>query len=87
MMMMSQLTLMVAAWATLKAPRLWEVVLDKVTGDSVQQGVPMMVISQLTLMLAAWAMHIVQPMMMAHTHTALRETVTSFPPDACTCEE
>ena len=47
----------------------------------------MMVISQLTLMLAAWAMHIAQPIMMAHTHTAVRETVTSLPPVACTFEE
>ena len=87
MMMTSQLTLMVAAWAMLTAPRLCRVVLDKVTGDSVQQGAPMMVISQLTLMLAAWAMHIAQPMMMAHTHRAIRETITSLPPNACTCQE
>ena len=78
--------LMVAAWVVLMAPSLCKASSSRVTGDNVQQGAPMMVISQLTLILAAWAMHIAQPMMMAHTHTAIRETVTSLPPDACTCE-
>ena len=87
MSMTRPLTLMVAAWAVLMAPSLCKVSIDRVTGDSVQQSAPMMVISQLTFMLAAWAMHIAQPMMMAHTHTAIRETVTSLPPDACTFEE
>ena len=48
-------------------------------------GLPMMVMSQFTLMVAAWAMLMAQPMMTAHTHTLIRDTVISFPPDACTC--
>ena len=43
----------------------------------------MMVMSQLTLMVAAWAMLMAQPMMIAQTQTLTRDTVISFPPDAC----
>ena len=48
-------------------------------------GPPMMVMSQLTLMVAAWAMLMAQPIMIAHTQTLIRDTVISFPPDACRC--
>ena len=39
--------------------------------------------SQLTLIWATCAMHIAQPMMMAHTATAILETVTRCAPLAC----
>ncbi len=42
----------------------------------------MMVMSQLTLMLVAWAMHMMAPMMMAHTHTSTRDTMTRRLPEA-----
>ena len=43
----------------------------------------MIVMSQLTLMVAACAMLMAQPMMIAQTQTLIRETLTSFVPDAC----
>ena len=48
-----------------------------------QRAAPMMVMSQLTLMPATWAMHMMAPMITAHTHTPTRDTSTSRPPSAC----
>lgn len=37
----------------------------------------------MTLIAATWAMHMAQPMMTAHTHTAIRDTATRCAPSAC----